>query len=335
MKKAKFPRYVRRKGAKGRTYLYFDTGQKTEEGKTILLRLPGIDDPAFGRALGAAQARRKARPNVPHALTVARLADLFEASAEFSQFAEKTRKVYSVYLSQLRDKLGIAPASEVTKSHVLIVRDRMGDRSGAANQIVRVLGALYKWGRNRDHVTNDPVRGIVELEQGEHAPWPPTLVEQALADPDPAIRAGVALLYFTAQRIGDVCNMRWDAIDDGSIRVLVQKTGYDLVIPFHARLAIILDGIERSGETILARGDRQWSPDTLLRHFQRWAAERGVKVVAHGLRKNAVNALLEAGCSVAETASISGQTLQMIEHYAKKRDQPKLGKAAMTRWNKA
>jgi integrase len=335
MKKVKLPRHVRHKQAKGRSYLYYDTGQRTDEGKAIMVPLPGIDDPTFGRALSMAQGRRKSRANAPQALTVAGLANLFEKSVEFSQFAEKTRSVYSLYLGQLREKLGIAPAGELTKNHVLIIRDRMVDRHGAANQIVRTLGALYKWGRNREHVTNNPVRGIVQLEKGEHAPWPEALVEEALADADPIVRVGVALHYFTAQRIGDVCRMRWDDIRDGAIRVQVQKTGLDLMIPFHERLAAILAGIERDGETILAKARNPWKPELLRRHFQRWAVGRGIKVVAHGLRKNAVNSLLEAGCSAAETAAISGQTLQMIEHYAKKRDQPKLGRAAMGRWNKA
>lgn len=41
----------------------------------------------------------------------------------------------------------------------------------------------------------------------------------------------------------------------------------------------------------------------------------------HGLRKNAVCALLEAGCSEAETAAITGQSLRMVMHYAQKVNQ--------------
>jgi hypothetical protein len=66
--------------------------------------------------------------------------------------------------------------------------------------------------------------------------------------------------------------------------------------------------------------------------LQAFAANLGAKIVPHGLRKNAVIALLELGCSVAETASISGQTLQLVEHYAKQRNQAKLSDAAVLRW---
>jgi len=41
------------------------------------------------------------------------------------------------------------------------------------------------------------------------------------------------------------------------------------------------------------------------------------RFVFHGLRKSAVVFLLEAGCSDAETASITGQSRRIVEHYAK------------------
>lgn len=51
----------------------------------------------------------------------------------------------------------------------------------------------------------------------------------------------------------------------------------------------------------------------------------------HGLRKNAVNALLEAGCTIAEVASITGQTFQVVEHYAAQMNRRKLSKAAIVK----
>jgi tRNA(Ile2) C34 agmatinyltransferase TiaS len=69
--------------------------------------------------------------------------------------------------------------------------------------------------------------------------------------------------------------------------------------------------------------------------MQAWALERGVEVVPHGLRKNAVNALLEAECSTAEVSAITGQSLKMVEHYAKKRNQKRLGGSAILKFDAA
>jgi hypothetical protein len=52
--------------------------------------------------------------------------------------------------------------------------------------------------------------------------------------------------------------------------------------------------------------------------FQRFRAER---VVFHGTRKNAVNNLLEVGCSEARVAAIVNMSPPMVHHYSKKVNQ--------------
>jgi integrase len=70
---------------------------------------------------------------------------------------------------------------------------------------------------------SNPVKDVELLEQGEHEPWPEWLLERALLDKD--VQLPVAILYYTAQRIGDVCRMRWSDIRAGAIELKQQKTG--------------------------------------------------------------------------------------------------------------
>ena len=65
------------------------------------------------------------------------------------------------------------------------------------------------------------------------------------------------------------------------------------------------------------------------------AAIRDAGLVFHGLRKSAVVMLLEAGCSDAEVAAITGQSRQMIEHYAKQINQKRLAASAILKWEHA
>jgi integrase len=58
-------------------------------------------------------------------------------------------------------------------------------------------------------------------------------------------------------------------------------------------------------------------------------------LVFHGLRKSAVVCLLEAGCCDAETAAITGQSRDMVEHYAKQVNQRRLAAAAILKWEAA
>ena len=52
----------------------------------------------------------------------------------------------------------------------------------------------------------------------------------------------------------------------------------------------------------------------------------------HGLRKNAVMAMLEAGCKISEAASITGQTFAMVEHYAARLNKRKMAESAVRKF---
>ena len=58
-------------------------------------------------------------------------------------------------------------------------------------------------------------------------------------------------------------------------------------------------------------------------------------LVFHGLRKSAVVFLLEAGCTDAEVSAITGQSRQMVEHYARQVNQRKLAASAILKWEAA
>jgi integrase len=255
-------------------------------------------------------------------LTVPQLCDLYERSPHFRGLSAGSQRLYGISLRYLREMLPTAPAGLLERKDVVRLVDGRAAQPGAANSLLRLTSALFKWGRERGHVENDPCRDVPMLAVGEYEPWPEDVLAAALAADDDRVRLAVHLLLYTAQRIGDVVRMKWTDIRDGRIEVRQQKTGRALSIPLHARLATELERHGgRIGYIFAGAGARPILQETLRGQLQAFAADRGAKVVPHGLRKNAVNALLEAGCSAAEAASISGQSLQMVEHYAKQRAQ--------------
>ena len=322
--------HVKRSKAKGRVYYYFDTGQQDDKGKRIWKRLPDPSDKSWGAVYAAMLGHRKRRENVVQQLSMTKLIELYQASEKFGKLAASTKRLYALYQGELIDKLGPAPAQLVERKDIVLLLDQMADRPGAANMVKRAGGAAYAWARQRGHVTNDPFFEIEEMETGEHEAWPDETLQACLASSDDFVRLCTHLLYFTAQRIGDVAAMRWGDIKDGLLFVKQKKTGKELEIPVHRDLAAELAKHPR-GLTTIIPGQPLESKNNRIRLAIK-AAASPVDVVPHGLRKNAVNALLEAGCSVAETASISGQSLQMVEYYARQRSQKKLGRAAMLKW---
>lgn len=130
--------------------------------------------------------------------------------------------------------------------------------------------------------------------------------------------------------------MCWDAISASIIAVRQEKTNKRVAVPIHRDLAAVFENIPRRALTILASTDaRSWTKDGFKASWNthKPAAVRGL--VFHGLRKSAVVMLLEAGCTDAEVASITGQSREMIVHYAKQVNQSRLAAAAVLKWESA
>lgn len=335
MLRGKLP-HVKPVTAKGRRYEYFDTGARNERGHPVLKRLPARDDPTFGSVYASYLAGRTRRANLAAELMLPSMIERYQSSAEYRRLKPNTQKTYDVYLRRLADQLDKAPANGVERRDLMELRTKMAKTPGAANGMIRAARALFAWGRQHELVTQDPCKGIELFESMDYEPWPAELVDLALASDDQVVSLGVALLYYTAQRIGDVTALRWNDISEGVLYKRQSKTGTEMEIRVHPTLLARLALEPRRGMTIIADdAGRRLSEERLRLRIQAFAGDHGHKVVPHGLRKNAVNALLEAGCSVAETAAVSGQSLQMVEHYAKRRSTRALSSAAILKWERA
>src|SRR5207253_1724489 len=118
-----------------------------------------------------------------------------------------------------------------------------------------------------------------------------------------------------------------------------EKTGKKLWIPMHAELKRVLAKVPRYCDSVLtnSRGEA-WTENGFHTAWQRQmraealAPLRKQKCVFHGLRKSAVVMLLEAGCTDAEVAAITGQSREMVVHYAQQVNQRKLAAAAVLKW---
>jgi integrase len=174
----------------------------------------------------------------------------------------------------------------------------------------------------------------------EHQPWPTEVIEKFEAEAHPRQNAALALLLllYTGQRVGDVAAMRWNQYDGKGIEVRQQKTGKPLWIPCHSRLKDALDSAKRGSEFILTtqRGSG-YTTGSLGNMIVQATEQIGAgQYTAHGLRKNAAIAMIEAGCEVPEVMAILGhKTWEMAMHYAQQRNQRKLAERAVEKWEVA
>jgi hypothetical protein len=324
---------------RGRTYFYYTPGRGGRgQGKRV--RLP--DDPhspAFWEAYRALSGRDSASPQAK-AGTFDALIDAYLISADFLKKANSTQALNKHYLGIIRDVWGDMRADGVRPKHVLDLRDTFAETPRKADELVSTLRTLFAWGRPRELAgETNPAIDIGKLSGGDGwASWHMDDIAYARQHLRPDLWHAAALALYTGQRQSDVLKMQWSAIRDGRITVRQGKTGKPLAILLHRELMLILDQIERRSIRILvnsrgkpwATGFRSAWQDAM--NTEAFADFRLRRLVFHGLRKSAVNFLLEAGATVPETASVTGQSHQMVAHYAKGVDQGKLASAAILKW---
>jgi integrase len=330
---AKLP-YLRRKVAKGRDYYYFDAGTD-ENGRRVLTPLPHIRDKRFGDCYARAKAERTRHKGSQGSLTLDGLIRSYEKSPEFRGHSQATQDSYSRYLEvanrQFRTKAGFSVAvKQIERKDVLALRDALADTPGAANQTMRALGAMFAWAVDNDKIADNPAKRVKRFASKPHKEWPEKLLEEALADPQ--VGMAVALFFFTGQRINEVAKMGPHHLHGDYMDVYQQKKKNWLRVAILPELADMLAKHKFGELTILTNANgRPWTTGGLRAKLQTWAKARGHKVVPHGLRKNAVNALFEAGCTAAEVSGITDQSIAMLEHYAKGRNKLRLGRAAVVK----
>ena len=331
-------KYIKRVRTKGKEYLYFDTGA-LKDGKPVYKRLPDPKSRDFGGVYSALLGHRNRRAGIKKQISVKDLIGLYEKSPEYRGLAKNSQRLYTHHLAKVEHEMGSAPAAKVESRDVAMMMAKLGDKPATANLVLATVGALYSWARDatRQFVPKgcNPTADVKQMEVGEHQPWPDHVLQAALESETDRVRLATHLLYYTAQRIGDVVNMRWSDIRDGVLHIRQQKTGKDLRIHIHSKLAAELAKHPKRALTILTTNEGQSiGPQPIRIALKKHGAAFGIDLVPHGLRKNAVIALLEAGCSVAETASVSGQSFAMVEYYAKLRDQGKLSAGAVLKWER-
>lgn len=264
---------------------------------------------------------------------VSDLITAWKASPEWKQMADKTRVDWARYCNWIEKSWGHLEVKGIEPKHVLILRDGYSDRPASANNLIRCLSSMMAWSVPRGWRGDNPCREIKPLRGGEgYEPWPWKVIEQAKAVLRTDLWWAVALALYTGQRLGDVLAMRWAHISAGKISVVQEKTGKRLLIPIHKDLKAVLDTIPKRAVTVLTNKEGQPWQGGFQATWRKNKPACAAGLVFHGLRKSAVVTLLEAGCSTAEVAAITGQSLQMVEHYAKGVAQAKLASAAILKW---
>jgi integrase len=270
--------------------------------------------------------------------TLGSVIEKYLGSEDFKSKAHNTRRQYHRILDRLKEIAGRGLIIDLQEQHVRKIRERFLPATFAADESVMLLSML--WVFAKEHLAMqlgpNPTTDIRKLhkQKWEHEPWPEAVIEkfEAEARPKPNAALALRLLLYTGQRAGDVAGMKWERYDGNGIQVRQQKTSEPLWIPCYWRLKDALEQAERKSEFILTtQNGSGYSAGGFCNMIAEATAQIGHKeYTAHGLRKNAAIALIEAGCEVPLVMAILGhKTWKMAMHYAQRREQKKLAQQAI------
>lgn len=263
----------------------------------------------------------------------------YYGAPEYTRLRDSTKAEYRRYIEPLRDEYGTLQVTMITRRAILKIRDKHADRPRAADSYVEKLKILCRFAMDREYIKINPALGVKLLggAGGTYEPWPRIALDRFLEQASPKHQLALCLLLYTGQRRGDVVKMAWQHYKNGVIEVKQSKTGKPLWIPAHKTLRAMLDGVKREHLMMLHTDHgNAFVPVYFGAWFNKEMTRLGLGgLQIHGLRKNATNELLEAGCTEAETAAITGQSLRMVAHYAKAVNQKRLAAKAVGKWEQS
>jgi integrase len=265
----------------------------------------------------------------------------YQASAEFSGLAVRTRLDYVKQIKVIEQDLGDFPLSGLTDRRTrgifMAWRDKLAAKSRRqADYAWQVLARVLSWALNRGLVSANPCARGGRLYHGSRADkiWTAEHEAAFLASAPAYLHLPLLLALWTGQRQGDLLRLPWSGYDGTHIRLRQSKTGKPVKILVGAPLKAALDAAKKHGPLVLTNSLRRpWASHSFQAAWGKAMRKAGiVGVTFHDLRGTAVTRLALVESSEAQIASITGHSLRdvgsILDTNYPHRD-PALGEAAI------
>jgi integrase len=301
-----------------------------------------LGSPEFIASYNEAAARKVVTPIG----TLVSLLQQYQASPDFMDLADSTRRSYVALIKRIEKKFSDFPLSALTDRRTRGIfkgwRDAIAETSGRrqGDYAWSVLARVLSWGLDRGLVAANPCErgGRLYRASRNEKIWTDDDEARFLKNAPPHLHLPLLLGLWTGQRQGDLLRLPWSAYDGTHIRLRQSKTGARVSIPVGAPLKAALDEMTKikHGPIILTSTDRKpWTSDGFRTSWRKGCRKAGiVGVTFNDLRGTAVTRLALAGCTEAEIATITGHSLRDVRsildaHYLHR--DPALAKSAISK----
>ncbi|SFK86571.1 hypothetical protein SAMN04488125_10599 [Methylorubrum salsuginis] len=294
----------------------------------------------FWAAVDAAEARDRTDDGQARK-TFDALIDFYKTQPAYEKLAPLTKRDYDRHLAKIGQAWGSAPVASLTTVLAQEAIDLQSHTPAGARYFRAVLSKLLSFGAARGYCETNVARVTEKVEHAvePHKPWSDGAFEAFFEHARPGLHLPVYSALYTGQRSVDVLPMIRPARGANAIELIARKTGAEVFVPIHSEYQEILTRTHIDHPALHLREDGQaW---TLAAYRTAWQREftsktskgapaqvssekaaamktlRDGAFVFHGLRKNAVNMLLEAGNTEAEVSAIVEMSEQMVRHYCR------------------
>lgn len=329
--------YVRKKGCKS-VALQDATGTPVTDPESADFR------PAYNVALAKlTEQKPKTSPSKPtksvaRAGTIGALILDYQQGAKFNRLKPSTKQSYTRMLNTILEHWEHILARDITPRAVAAFQDKFQAQPRMGDLYVTMLRNLFSLAQRQGLVVHNPASGIEKMHRSTPMKtWGENEIRQAVSGAPEHVGRVYLWLWRTGLRLNDVLRVQRSMINDGVLHITESKTGTSLKIPLHSDLVTDLkSGPERLHHILANSRGRAWTRDGFESSSAKVLKEMFGKErkQIHGIRRLAITSLIEAGCSIPEVSSITGQTAQMVEHYAKDYARFGLAKSAMEKWDK-
>ena len=277
------------------------------------------------------------------------LCQQYLTSRTFQGLDVKTRKPRLSILNQIceleisdsnKKKIGEVPFEDLHSRAVRRIRDRKAETPEAANNWLKAIKAVFKWGLEEEHCSHNPAREVPKINVPTEGFYTWTLEEveqfEAYYPIGTRPRLALALLLYTGCRRGDVVAFGPQHIKDGWLTYTQQKNQsrkpVTLSVPVLPALAEVLENTDTEHLTFLvSEYGRPYTIEGFGKRWRKWAAEAGLAhCTPHGLRKVGASRAAENDATPHQMMAIFGWSdIKQAERYTKKARQKKLAEKGM------
>src|SRR5262249_20847722 len=269
------------------------------------------------------------------------IAEYFDSQSFFTSKSPGTQRMRRGILERFRARYGDRPFALLPAEWIELLLDEKPPH--AARSWLATLHSLCQFAVKRRHLRTDPTANIklrAIKGDGFHT-WTDDEIAQFEAHHPIGSkpRLALALLFYTAQRRGDVVRMGRQHIretPEGPVLYVRQrKTGVELLIPIYPELRAVLDATPSEHLTFLVTATgKPYGDNHFSESFREWCDAAGLpkRCSAHGLRKARCRWLAEHECTGPEIMANSGhESMKELVRYTRGADQAKLARNAMVR----